>query len=337
VWGPDAVALGNRIYLFYSSLGWETLPEQIRDGKGSLGSLGECHRAGLDFQWGKKKVSYKEVIDKIYAYDLILTEDQFFYALDNDQGVLLAPRIGLVTSTINRLRLDPTDWDEPELAFDVGKRCAGFIEIPIDLGDIGMPGLIPDINWDGAYSPDVKVTKAVDGESNLFLMFYTGLTAAEAPGDMKLSQSNIGLARSMDLKHWEFVRAVDPLLTYYDFDVFGIFGGTKQYTNPSVVFAGDDEYGEPMYGMFFNQFESRIGKTENNGVRYGRAGNYDLRIMDNIGYALRKGKSTGLVCSVQDSYWTGRHERIRSILQIVIIAIPLLLALAVRLSGRVRA
>jgi hypothetical protein len=338
VWGPKALSANGKIYLYYSALGWNEIPKSFRDGKGSLGDLGECRRAGLDNEWGKAKqvldLASPIRADSLFKYEFDLREWEFRKLLDNNQGVAIAPRIGLASSTIGRLRADPTDWDfRDKPVLDLGQQCAGSISFPISL-PISLPGLIPDTNWNGAYSPDVKLTTASDGESPLFLMFFTGLSSSEpAPTDVgyQIPQSQVGLARSLDGVNWELVRDINPLVALPDFNLAVITGGQgPDYADPSVVNAGADEYGNLMYGMFFDQFLSNAGK----GPGWDSSANYDLKTEAHIGYAIRKGKISLSSCSINSDYGLDSSRRLRSILQVVIMAVPLLLVFSVRLFRR---
>ncbi|HUT53384.1 MAG TPA: hypothetical protein VM658_08340 [bacterium] len=336
VWGPDAVAVGDKIYLYYTALGWHELGPSNRDGKGALGDLGECRRAGFDQKWGKWKRDLSQTkdiskhLESIYAYDFDLRDGQFTHLLDDSPGVILAPRIGVATSTVSRLRADPGDWDfRNQPALDLGRQCAGSLDLIIDLG-VQLP-VLPDTNFNGAYSPEIKFTRTPDGESLLFLMFFTGRAAIETDNAYEKAKSQVGVARSLDGISWEVVRDLNPLVWLAEIDIIAtVIGTPTEYAYPTVVNAGADEYGEPMYGMFFNQ--SVFADIGWNDITF-----YDFKRTDHIGYAVRKGKSSiSSFCSLRSNYWTDDSGRVRSILQVVILAIPLLLVFSVRLYRRPR-
>jgi hypothetical protein len=339
VWAPDAVVLGNLIYLYYTALGFETLPPSNRDSSGSLGDLGECKRAGLDKEWGKNTRDTKwAVISNSnfryfpYSYNNYLVEEQFPRSLDNNEGVELAPRIGVAVSNIFRLREDPADWDFiDQPAFDVGSVCAGKFDFPIDLGDmLGNFGLLPDTNWEGAYSPDMLVAKAPDDDSPIFLMFFTGRASTEKEDSIAIPGTQIGLARSLDGLHFEFVRQAHPLIAKPELDLGFLLGSDIKYAYPTIASAGTDEWGEPMYGMFFNEYldkellGSALGPTITN---------FDMIKENHIGYAIRRGKIT-LGCNLGAPSGLGDHNHLRLPLQIGIIAVPLLLILSIRIFRR---
>lgn len=333
VWGADALRVDNRIYLYYTALGWDTLPESFRDSRGALGDKGECKRAGLDRMWGLSKNEPK-LDDKANTWGAgdarsFLNED-FYYAIDNNNGVALAPRIGVAVSNIQRLRVNPTDWDYfDDPAIDLGQQCSGTLDFPIDL-PLELPGLVPDINWDGAYSPDAVVTESITDEGVLFALFYTGLYATENPNnELAIASSQVGLARSMDGIHFEQVRDVAPILSTSDFNLDAVLGSATNYDFPTVVGAGFDDYGEPMYGMFFNQYETVIPLQQSaTSVQ-----NRDLRKKDHIGYALRKGKIQ-LSCDLSSGFMTPDREKAMSMIQFAVLFIPVAFIFGLRLIGR---
>jgi hypothetical protein len=338
VGSADAVRLGSSVYLYYTGLGWETLPEQGRDGAGALAARGECTRAGLDYEWGEKDVSPKYLKDNIYPYEYDRRLDlfDFPYALDNNEGVALAPRIGVAISTLTRLMANPGDWtyyDKP--AVDVGRICAGAVDFPIEGLDLELPGLAADFHWNGAYSPDAVMTTAENEDDSLFILFFTGLSDAENQDpNIVTNASKIGLARSLDGVNWEVLRDVNPLVTIKDFNLDFLLGaGAVNYGNPTVVGAGEDEYGEPMFGMFFNKYELDFpGEKTTLSLRP-----VDRRTKDFIGYALRKGKISPSSCTIGANPMTTSQDRLRGALQLLIIVVPALLVMTVRLFRRSQA
>jgi hypothetical protein len=331
VWGADALAYNGIIYLYYSALGWDVMPEQFRGGAGALAGKGECERAGLDREWGSDRRDYdfSNGTEKLHEFDRILSEPNFRQILDNGQGVFLAPRIGSAVSSVTRLRIDPSDWNlQNKPALDIGQQCAGDISFPIDL-PLDLPGLIPDVNYNGAFSPDSAITIADDGESPLWLLFYTGLSSGAERNNVVDNSYQIGLARSLDGRNFEVVRDIDPLISTSSFDLTAIIGSSTDYGWATIVPAGEDEYGEPMFGMFFNQFETDIGNLSTPyDLRY-----FDLRTKDHIGYALRKGKIQLSGCSIsgQDSASKTASQSQRSKSQLLLLLAPLALVAAARL------
>lgn len=340
--GPEALVRGNSIYLYYTAVGWEKLGEMFRDGAGALGSKGECDRAGLDYMWGRRgRVSDFDGT----SYDWWLKEVLFRELIDNSPGVMIAPRIGLATASMSCLR-NPASygltqfecWDfSNRPVVDVGNRCAGDLEFPIDL-DLSI-GLIPDINWSGLYSPEIKVTDSPDGEGDLYIMFYSGLSEGskevtdENQGYQLESRSQVGVARSLDGRNWQLIRDLNPPVIaapFLDFLTLIESGSAIQYGYPTVVSEGDDEFGEPMYGMFFNQFEVSF---YNAGSLMDKPQNYDLRKKDHIGFAIRRGKAS-MSCSLGNDYWSSRPEKMRQVIQMAVLAVPFILIFAVRRSRR---
>lgn len=335
VFGPKAVQVGGKIYLYYSGLGWDELPEQYRSDGGALGDRGECARPGLDFQWGKYDIDLRQDEKPEYIltmYDIILVKEHFRYLLDNNEGVAIAPRIGLAVSTIKRLRQDPTDWDiRPEPVLDLGQQCAGSISFPISL-PIDLPGMMPDTNFYGAYSPEIEMTETLDGE-RVFLMYYTGLTQGEANSTVSSPYSTVGLARSYDGVHWEMLRDFKTVLTSSTFELESAIGGqSADYATPTIYPAGEDEFGFQMYGMFYNHFESMIGQEHGY-----KSLDIDFRNKDHIGWGLRKGQSyMSSLCSLSTDNYASSQDNAKRILQVVILGLPVALAGIFGLSRRRR-
>jgi hypothetical protein len=89
-----------------------------------------------------------------------------------------------------------------------------------------------------------------------------------------------------------------------------------------------------MYGMFFNQYVSQIGGNPD--LNTDAAYAYDMKASDHIGFAIRKGKTSYGICSLRANYWSDGGLSLRAMLQMVILAIPLLLVLTVRLYRKAR-
>lgn len=333
VFGPKAAVVNKKIYLYYSALGWEEAPEFFRDSAGSLGDAGECRHPGLDNFWGRRNPDYSLIAtdpDRFYKYDLKLFEKDFKRLLDNNGTIFIAPRIGLAISDIKRLRVNTADWDlQDKPVLDLGQQCAGLMDFPIDLG-LGEMTLAPDINYNGAFSPEIEFTENATGD-RLFLMFFSGLSENERDGaDVNAApKSQIGLARSLDGKKWEMIRGITPVIAPPEFDILAAFGSpTTQYATPSIYNDGKDEFGEPMYGMFFNQFELNILSSAYDSLYV------DFRSSDHIGWALRRGKSSISSCALSSDRMLDDQERNRRVLQLVILAIPVALAGIIRFGRR---
>lgn len=365
VFGPEAVVMGSQIMLYYSALGWEQTPDEVRPTKGALAELGECHRPGIDGDYGQLEINLEfhegkkeKEINQLVRFDRTLDELRFRKALDNDQGVVLAPRIGLATADMSCLRANAYNrpaylncWNynsnrgKPVLG--LSKRCGKWNSSAIDISGFSLSGpRDPDLNWLGAFSPDIITTEAPDGENTLFLMFFTGLYARQSYSIQSQSDARVGtnqhiaLARSLNGVQWEVVSDISPVIQEYsqNLDVGEIFPGwwdTFKTGNPTVVNAGTDEFGDPMYGMFFNQFQNRIEIDSDDRLGMNDAAAYDNRSYDHIGYALRKGRIY-FFCSIASGFFFDDHEQMRALLQMAIIAIPLVLILSIRLFRRER-
>jgi len=350
LWGPDAVVSGGKVYLYYTALGWRTMEEAVRESSGALGDAGECERAGLDHTWGRNNPALDLSGDfsynppqggavNLFEFDRLLVEESFKAFLDNNQNVDLGPRIGVAVSTMERLRDDPSDWDFMDRpALDYGTQCAGVLSFPIDLplegGD--LPGLAPDVGYDGVMSPDIQLGEREDEEGPLFFMYYTGLSQGTnfAERSLLYPKAQVGLARSLDGLNFQVVRDIDPLVTKPEFDLLGMIGGSHtQFGYPTVTGAGNDEFGEPMYAMFYSQFECKAVTEPEKEASQIDARDFDRRVVDHIGFALRKGVAS-LACSVGSSRWYDDSENIRSVLQVAILAVPLALILVIRFSRK---
>ncbi len=349
VWGPEATVKDGKIFLYYSALGWSRLPEQFPKGRGSLSSSGECKRIGLDLQKGRNETdsSFDDT-----RFERVLTYPNFRRYLDNNQGVMIAPRIGVATASMSCLR-DPARshiecWSFRNTpALGVGEQCMATGGALLSLGGImeALPGAWPDINWFGAFSPDVQKTQREDGQGELFLMFYTGLTywlGGDRPEGWNSREEKfvqyhrqVGLARSSDGMEFQQVRDVNPLIAQPDdFLSFALWvsigkGDYPSYAAPTVISAGYDQYGEPAYGMFFNSFFSTYDVDPHNVEILNR------RKEDHIGYAIRSGKSY-FACSLSSDHWMDNKQEMRSILQISMLAVPVVIILAFRLVRRRR-
>jgi hypothetical protein len=283
--------------------------------------------------WGWRNPDYSLIStdpDRFYKYDLKLFEKDFKRLLDNNGTIFIAPRIGLAISDIKRLRVNTADWDlQDKPVLDLGQQCAGLMDFPIDLG-LGEMTLAPDINYNGAFSPEIEFTENATGD-RLFLMFFSGLSENERDGaDVNAApKSQIGLARSLDGKKWEMIRGITPVIAPPEFDILAAFGSpTTQYATPSIYNDGKDEFGEPMYGMFFNQFELNILSSAYDSLYV------DFRSSDHIGWALRRGKSSISSCALSSDRMLDDQERNRRVLQLVILAIPVALAGIIRFGRR---
>lgn len=349
VWGPEAMAVGKQIRLYYSGLGWKQIPEQFRRSSGGLSDLGECFRPGLDNEWGNNKPDRGLSIGSGHLYTFLptLIEDEFKKYLDNNQGVLKGPRIGVAVSDVDRLAADPSDWTiYPDPAIDIGERCAATQDPLIDIsGLLGFPLYFTDpndMNLSGAMSPEIVKTKTEGGDHDLFIMFYTGLTFADITilgfqtKSVNKPNATIGVARSIDGVKWDVIRDLDPILSGPGVDL-GLLLSTSTsnyYAYPTVVEAGMDTYGEPIYGMFFNQFDSTVYDSDFNYYNQ-----YDMAKTDYIGYALRMGKTTPITCSISadSGLWKEPPAGLRGAVSIGLFAVPFLIILGLRLRKRTQA
>ena len=267
---PEVVADDNKLYLFYTGLGWKNIPEQTPPDRGALASNGECKRPGLDNKWGNLATQYSSTTDKaqIHERTFYTSSGDFngalYNALDDNQGVMLAPRIGVATSTIDRINANPSDWDRVlDPAVDVGKICYGALAGglgSISLGGSSLTGgleVAPSFNYMGSFSPDVLIK--YEGDQPIFLMWLTGIYSIKTEASYGSNDEfngiykpeyQVGLARSIDGKHFDTANDINPLLVSGDLslDLNIIIGDNTQkysYLNQTVFPGAEDE----TYGM----------------------------------------------------------------------------------------
>ncbi|MFO8055801.1 MAG: hypothetical protein R6V10_00710 [bacterium] len=332
VWSPKAQVVDGEIWLYYSGLGYLQAPYATRPGAGDLGTLGECKRPGLDRIWGKRNYTTSSDYEpgggdyQTLKFNQYLVDKDFANAVDNNNGVLLAPRIGRAVSNMKKLRADPSDWNyRNKPVMDLGKQCASSLDFPIDL-PIDLPGLVPDPNYYGAFSPEIEITEAPDGESPLYLMFYTGLYVTE--GDIK-SKFTVGLARSLNGTNWQQIRDFNPVIAVDYFDLGALTEPGVWHGTPTVVKAGKDQHGEPSYQMFYNEFVPNIGDRP--GAEYSSP--LDMRDKDRMNVANRRGR-VYMFCSIGTEEWINEHEKVKGAVQVLLLALPVALFLGIRFSRR---
>jgi len=345
---PDVVREGDRLYLFYTGLGWAQIPPSWRPDRGSLAKIGECDRSGMDHLWGKKEVVYEAkwqtsppyisttIYERTLVNDVGAPRYGFRHALDNNQGVLLATRIGVATSTIQRIQADPTDWDKhPKPVIDLGKYCAKSTEMPIDL-DLTLPPAQNSPNYNGAFSSDTYIYHEQSDGQPIFVMLFSGLSSASTqestdrpPGDIELVQEefnyNVGLARSLDARQWDVAYDLGNLVINLQNAVDSMVSGgvpEDKYRNPTLAKGQGDSY-----EMFFTRFETLIGDVKGmSGAWFGP----DARAW--IGVAVRKGQVPAGACfDVAGSASLQEQNQRGMILSVIVIAIPLLIGIGWRL------
>jgi len=279
---PEVVAYGDQLYLYYAGLGWLNAPEQVRPGRGALAKLGECRKPGLDNKWGNLAVTYDMEgaggTGNFRERTLVtsVSSDQpnaaLLNALDDNQGVALASRIGVAMSTISRVAANPTDWDRVRNpVIDLGRVCHGsiggsavsFIFDALGVGG-GVSETAPSFNYMGSFSPDVLI-KEIDGaDKPLFMMWLTGeyseyddlqmSTYAKDEGLNGLYDPvyQIGLARSVDGVNFDTTNDINPLIVLGDFlaDVLTTLSSVEDKSSflNATVFPGAEE---ETYGMIF--------------------------------------------------------------------------------------
>jgi|GEM_PF-2399933 len=254
---PEAVKTGNQLYLYYAGLGWMDAPKAVPPDRGSLAAGGDCKRPGLDNRWGDTNYQFSSEIENNeaikYVEPALVTKGEkyskgglnyaVYTALDDNQGVLLAPRIGVATSTVSRVKADPTDWSRVSSpALDAGTIChppfgtMGFIGDLLETMGFAIEGVYmpSSFNYYGAFSPEVLIRYNEGDNKPVFLMFVSGIydqvsqdwllvnnpgrTAHQTSLPAGLNKgilearNQIGLARSADGLNFQTANSINPLL-----------------------------------------------------------------------------------------------------------------------------
>jgi len=271
---PEVVADGNKLFLFYSGVGWMRIPHSVPPSRGAFAKNGECKRPGLDNRWGNTTYSYSTGAMGLpmqergfVAGDDGRTNETFIHSLDDNQGVMIAPRIGVATSTIERIAANPSDWSRVSTpALDVSGICGGALAGALgnfSLGSLSVStgvGVPPTFNYFGSFSPEVLIKHNAGNNQPIFMMWLTGIYATKNDGGwgnddyfsgLYKPDYQIGLARSTDGLSFDLANDINPLIVtgdlLVDFTTF-LGGGEKAaYLNPTV-FPGSDE---ETYGMIF--------------------------------------------------------------------------------------
>jgi hypothetical protein len=201
----------------------------------------------------------------------------FYSAVDDNQGVLLAPRIGVATSTLDRISRNPSDWDRNlEPTMDAGGFCQAMVSGDVfsilggllgggsgsTSGDAPYP---PVFNYQGSFSPEVFIKYNEADDTPIFLMFVNGIYMTkvvaqnnERNAGLYYPEYQVGLARSTDGIHFQLANDINPLLVSGDLSedldaAFGmaIFSGKARASilNPTVFEGANDGY-----GMIFKTF-----------------------------------------------------------------------------------
>ncbi len=282
---PEVAQDGDKLYLYYSGLGWMKIPKSVPPGRGAVSGLGECKRPGLDDRWGNLQYTWSTDPSQVQPRSLLTYNGSFqqgFYnAVDDNQGVLLAPRIGVATSTTDRIGRNPSDWDRNlEPTMDAGGLCQAMVSGDIlsllgglvgggqtsTSGDVPFP---PIFNYQGSFSPEVLIKYNEADDTPLFLMFVNGIYMIKASAQVTAPPAQwnaglfnpeyqVGLARSTDGIHYQLANDINPLLVSGDLNedldaAFGmsLFSGKARASilNPTVFEEANDSY-----GMIFKTF-----------------------------------------------------------------------------------
>jgi len=272
---PEIVKDGDKLYLYYTGLGWLKAPKSTPPSKGALGSLGECKRPGLDNRWGNMSYKWSSDTQSVDLGRKLLTKSGtlhmgFYASLDDNQGVILAPRIGVAISTVDRITQNPSDWDRVlQPAVDVGGICqaqiagnlmsivGGLLGSALGGEDISFP---PIFNFYGSFSPDVFIKYNEADDQPIFMMFLNGIQMPKSSAAMGSDifthntglykpEIQVGLARSIDGIHFDLANDINPLITSddlmegVDWALGGVLGGEKpSFFNPTVFEADNDSY-----------------------------------------------------------------------------------------------
>jgi len=276
---PEIVKDGEKLYLYYSGLGWMNIPKSVPPGRGALAAIGECKRPGLDNRWGNTSYTWSTRSDsnipRMLVYYFGQIHFSFYSALDDNQGVILAPRIGVATSTIDRIKQNPADWDRNlQPAVDVGGICQNMISGDIisiiggligggagggGTGDLPFP---PIFNYAGSFSPEVFIKYNEADDQPIFNMFLNGIyMIKQTPGigaspsmynsGLYTPEYQVGMARSIDGIHFDLANDINPVIVAgelsEDLDAAlgtNIFSGKDRasFLNPTIFESADDSY-----------------------------------------------------------------------------------------------
>jgi len=347
---PDVAREGDQLYLFYTGLGWAQIPPSWRPDRGSFAKLGECDRAGMDKLWGNNEVLYEAdwgtappfISTTIYERTLVDKDGNprygFLHALDNNQGVLLAPRVGVATSTIQRIQADPTDWDKRiKPVIEVARFCAKSSEMPLDLG-LDLPPANNPPHYNGAFSSDTYIYHEQSDGQPIFVMLFSGMysnTNKEGVSDDELGTHesfayNVGMARSLDARQWDVAYDLGNLVVNLQNAVDSMLSGgvpEDKYRNPTLAKGQGDSY-----EMFFNRFETFIGDVKEGMTKSKPGAEYGPDKRAWIGFAVRRGQVPAGACfDVAGSASLQEQNQRGMILSVIVIAIPLLIGIGWRL------
>jgi hypothetical protein len=346
---PDVVREGDQLYLFYTGLGWGQVPPKThRKDTASLNLLGECDRAGLDHLWGNRDVEYKvawqtnpiAIVTTIHERTLVASDGspryRFLHALDNNQGVLLVPRIGLATSTVQRIEADPTDWDKHlKPVVDVGEVCSKALDLPISLplSLSSLPGLEGAANYNGTYSSDTLIYHEQSNGQPIFVMAFSGLASFADPegddrnlGNQESFNYNLALARSLNGLRWDVAYDIGNLMiagSALDTLMSGM--SAPQYRNPTLARGQGDSY-----NVFFEQFLTIMGGAPGlSGAQFGADS------QGWIGFGVRGGAVNPNTClGLAGSPSLEQQDSRQALLGGIVIAVPLLIGVGWRLLRR---
>ena len=282
---PKVVRDSEKLYMYYTGLGWMDIPRQTPGSRGGLAKNGECKRPGLDDIWGNIDTNL-DLLDATTSQErnLVMVKGggpnlAFRDALDDNQGVILAPRIGVATSTIARINANPSDWTRDlKPVVNVGGFCGSATSGVLgnfSLGGLSVSGgssLPPIFNYYGSFSPEVIIKHHKGDDKPTFIMWLTGAYAtrtqmtwrdnSEYIGITK-PQFQIGLARSDDGFNFDLATDISPVIVTGDLlsDVekaLGLGGANYSYLNPTV-FAGPED---DTYGMIFKMSQLQLSLFE---------------------------------------------------------------------------
>jgi hypothetical protein len=360
---PEVVRDGHKLYLYYTGLGWMNEPEMRRPDGGSYNKKGECHRPGLDGFWGdnsyeysfnkpKEKTAFTGSKERSFFTNDVPAEDNpdFWFSLDNRQGVLLTSRIGVAIADVDCIDQAYRNSSSPEgcwtrcnsPAIDVGFQCSKASESLIPgLGDL-LPGINRNcFNYSGSYSPDVWIEYEESDDQPIFHMMLTGFDSEPESKDVTAQDKDnaqVGLARSLDGVHWDLAYGLNPVINT------GLVGASilvlegvqdavgASYANPTVFKAGDESYG--MILLRYDNQDRRAADAHRNAQSIvTTAYSYpNLHGREWLIYAVRKGVYyAGCSLEISAPERTAMAHHLPGTISALIMIIPFILFLGMRL------
>ncbi len=345
---PEVVREGDKLYLYYAGLGWMNEPQMRRPDRGSYNNKGECQRPGLDGYWGDNSYEYKfgnngfiDSKERSFFNGAGYNNPEFWFSLNNRQGVLLTSRIGVATADVDCVAssVSPGNcWTRRNRpVIDVGQQCANFSDSLIP----GLEGLIPGankncFNYRGSYSPDVWIEYEESDDQPIFHMMLTGFNSDLGPDDdpgkctgQYVDEAQIGLARSLDGVHWDVAYNLNPVVNTGAVMMLEAVKDAENanFANSTLVRAGDDSFG--MLMLQYQRSGRGVINTEK-GNLYRRPHGKEWMV-----YGVRKGLYyVGCALEISAPENTAMAHRVPGIMSALIMIVPFIFFLGMKLLRR---